>query len=84
MIFKGAILGGAQKFHVDSYLNGTTVPFDTHLWVWGVYATSSTFEVSCNHGVCVWCVYVHARDWICEKVPFHAQNLTCFLNFETS
>ena len=37
MIFKGAILGGARKFHMDSYLNGTTVPFDIkmsqHLWV---------------------------------------------------
>ena len=29
MIFKGGILGGAQKFHLDSYLNGTTVPFDS-------------------------------------------------------
>ena len=28
MIFKGAILGGVRKFHMDSYLNGTTVPFD--------------------------------------------------------
>ena len=28
MIFKGAILGDARKFHMDSYLNGTIVPFD--------------------------------------------------------
>ena len=30
MIFKGGILGGAQKFHLDSYLNSTTIPFDVH------------------------------------------------------
>ena len=29
MIFKGRIFGGVRKFHLDSYLNGTTVPFDT-------------------------------------------------------
>ena len=30
MIFNGGILGGTQKFHLDSYLNGTTVPFDIY------------------------------------------------------
>ena len=30
MTFKGGILGSARKFHLDySYLNGTTVPFDS-------------------------------------------------------
>ena len=28
MIFKGGIFSGARKFHLDSYLNGTTIPFD--------------------------------------------------------
>ena len=30
MIFKGGILGGVRKFHMDSYLNGT-VPFDIYI-----------------------------------------------------
>ena len=32
MIFKGGILGGARNFHLDSYLNGTTIPFDIHYY----------------------------------------------------
>ena len=29
MIFKGRILGGAQNFHRDPYLNATTILFDS-------------------------------------------------------
>ena len=31
MIFKDRILGGAQHFQGDPYLNGTTVPFDNNI-----------------------------------------------------
>ena len=46
MIFKGGILGGVRKFHMDSYLNGTTVPFDIYIYIYiYIYLTQNSQAV---------------------------------------
>ena len=49
MIFKGKILGDAQNFQGDPYLNDTTIPFDTvHVAVTAVLEYLDLATQLCN------------------------------------